>query len=102
VTSFQGKVVFCVSYKTWLRPLSRLKSLNQTRWKQTFYIKNVCEDLTFAMMINKVETLFGGGPRGKNHGFRGYFNIQATSACQQPLLLLNLQKRCIWVSYNIP
>jgi len=54
------------------------------------------------MMINKVETLFGGGPRGKNHGFRGYFNIQATSACQQPLLLLNLQKRCIWVSYNIP
>jgi len=30
------------------------------------------------MMIKKVETSFGGGPREQNHGFRGYFEVQAT------------------------
>jgi len=28
------------------------------------YIKNVCEDLTFAMMIKKVDTSFLGGAKG--------------------------------------
>jgi len=29
-------------------------------------------------MSEKVETSFDGGPRGQNHGFREYFEVQAT------------------------
>jgi len=41
-----------------------MQSLNQTRWKQTFGIKNVYEDLNFAMIIKKVDTSFLGGAKG--------------------------------------
>ena len=41
-----------------------LQSQNQGRWKKTFYIRNVCEDLTFAMIIKKVDACFGGGSKG--------------------------------------
>jgi len=62
-----------------LRPFSRLQSLTKhVGNKQTFYIKNVCEDLAFAMMIKKVGTSFVGDQGGKNLGFRGYFKVQVT------------------------
>ena len=43
-----------------------------------FLYKNVCEDLIFAMMNKKVDTWIGGVRGGKNHGFRGYFEVEAT------------------------
>jgi len=30
------------------------------------------------MMIKKIDTSYGGGPRGQKPGFRGYFEVQAT------------------------
>ena len=50
---------------------SNPQSSNQTRWKQTFYTKNVHMDLTFAMMIKKVEIVYVGVQRGNIQGFGG-------------------------------
>jgi len=40
--------------------------------------KNVCEDLTFAVLNKTVDTSIVGGSRGKNLGFRDSFEVQAT------------------------
>jgi len=41
--------------------------------ERNFRHKNVYEDLTFAMMIEEVETSFGEGFKGEKHGFLGLF-----------------------------
>jgi len=74
---FGGKR-FSRRLETELRPFSRLQSLNQTRWKQTFYIKNVWEDFTFAVMIKKVDTSFLVCTKGQKPRISGYFEVQAT------------------------
>jgi len=69
---------------------------------QTSFIhKNISEDLTYVMIIKRVDTSFGGGQRGQKPQILGYFEVQATSASQHPPTPRNLQKRCVWVSYNI-
>jgi len=97
VTSFQGKKnVFREGYKTY-------GCVNQTRWKQTFYTKSVCEDLVFAMMIKKVEISFGVGSKGpKTTDFGGILKFKPLFCQSAPTPPPNVQKRCIWVSYNIP
>jgi len=78
-----------------LSPFSRLQSLNQTRWKQTIYTKNVGKDLTFAMMINKVEVCLGEGSKGtKTMGFEFFCASSRFSDNWYPRPLPRLQKRC--------
>jgi len=68
-----------------------------------FLHHKVCEDLTCAMMIKKVETSFGGGPKTLNHENSGVlWGSSHFCASQNPPTPPNLQKRWIWVFCNIP
>jgi len=44
-------------------------------------MKNVCEDLIFAMMIKNVETLFGGGSKGKKTRISEVFQDSSNFFC---------------------
>jgi len=67
-----------------------------------FKHKNVCKDLTIAMMITKVELCCGGESKraiSKDLGFLQFKTLFCQSA---PTNHTKLAERCIWVSYNIP
>jgi len=83
-------------------PFKQPYSSIQTRWKQTFYTTNVGKDLTFAMMIKKVETFLVGDPRGQRPRILFFLSWSHFAASQHPRTPPNLQKMCIWVLYNIP
>jgi len=70
--------------------------------EKTFYIKNLWEDLIFAMMIKKVNTSFGGVSKGaKTSDFKAIFRIKLLF-CQHPLTPPNLKNKCISLFYNTP
>jgi len=55
------------------------------------------------MMIKKVDTFIGGGPRGQNPRILGVFwGSSYFSASRQPPTSPNLLKRCISVFHTIP
>jgi len=54
-------------------PIQTAMQLKPNALETNFLHKNVCEDLTFAMMIKKVETSFGGGSTGEKTLIAGVF-----------------------------
>jgi len=65
-------------------------------------MKNVCEDLSFVVIIKKLKLPSLGVPMGKNLGFRGYFEVKATYLPVGTHIPPKLHIRCIAVFYNIP
>jgi len=102
-TSFSEKKRFSRRRQNLVASVSKLQSLNQTRLKQTFCRKNVCEDFTFAMMIKMLTLYVVGGPKGEKPRISWVlWGSSHFSDSQHLPTSPNLQKMCIWVSYNIP
>jgi len=65
-------------------------------------MKNVGKNLTFAVMIRKVESFLGGGSNGAKTTDLVFCGSSRFSVSGYPRTPSKLQRRCIWVFYNIP
>jgi len=102
VTSFCGENVFSGSLGKQVVSIQTAIELKPNTLETNFLHTNVGEDLTFAMMIPKVE-IFNGGLKGQKIRISRIFGGSSQfSACRYLRAPLRLQKRCIWVSCNIP